>query len=438
VHKLGNYDTYRVAAFLEILVRQVDAQDVIRVLDQRIHESPDLSVADKVEVVQRLSARGEEPDLHWQLCLERIICSLSADQLPLFKFALDYDGDYRDLEQYVFHDISDTASRMRIIDHLTTVQEATVGLKVLSDVDDTIYANLADKRYPKKTLYPGVLELYDAIKREPFALNWIPVTTLTARPNPVGGTMEESGIRAIKEHTHGRLRPSALSGHFWSSTLGTIETLVRERREEVREGSNDTMNRLVDFATQLFDFEEHEKEIGLVKFLNFQQYADLYPEYRFVFFGDSGQADITTSEQMLTHQGLSRRVIAAFIHDLGAASSSPCFNQRNRQLQIGPNSSPEPGMILFRNYIQAAVCAYRYCDGLISATALARVTQAALREFLWIDFHDMQSRAVLLDEYSTDAEDVAKLLDTVAGGIHMYDAAAIRDQLSRNFQGDVW
>ena len=80
-------------------------------------------------------------DRREELRLERLLLSAALEDLHLFKFALEYDGDYKDLVEYGFHDIDDNACQARIIGHLRTTQPP-IGVKVLSDVDDTMYANL--------------------------------------------------------------------------------------------------------------------------------------------------------------------------------------------------------------------------------------------------------------------------------------------------------
>jgi len=159
-------------------------------LDKRIR-SATLSLADQIEVFKRLAPRAEDSrlgaktDERKELRMERLLLSVSQEDLPLFKFALEYDGDYKDLEEYIFHDIEKEQYQDRIIEYFRTTPHH-IGIKGLSDVDDTMYANLIDERYPrdskKKTLYPGVLEFYDSLKHEPFDLRAIPVTTLSARP----------------------------------------------------------------------------------------------------------------------------------------------------------------------------------------------------------------------------------------------------------------
>jgi hypothetical protein len=149
--------------------------------------------------------------------------SLPAVDLPLFKFMLEYDGDYKDVAEYVFHDIDKKEHQDRIIEHFKTGRRG-VGIKVLTHVDDTMYANLIDTRYPKKTLYPGVLEFYDSLKREPFDLTTIPVTTLTVRPSPAVGKFEECSIESLTKLTNGRLSQSSLSGELISGVAGSLGT----------------------------------------------------------------------------------------------------------------------------------------------------------------------------------------------------------------------
>ena len=49
-------------------------------------------------------------DRREELRLERLLLSVALKDLHLFKFALEYDGDYKDLVEYVFHDIDDNTT----------------------------------------------------------------------------------------------------------------------------------------------------------------------------------------------------------------------------------------------------------------------------------------------------------------------------------------
>jgi hypothetical protein len=349
--------------------------------------------------------------------------------LPAFKFALDYDSDYKDLEEYVFHDIDDDDSQRRLVDHfLEQARGVPIGVKLLTDVDDTIYANLVDDRYPKKTFYPGFLELYDAIKQEPFDVDWIPVTTLSARPNPVAGTLEEGSLQSLTAHTNGRLRPSGLSGKVVSSVLGTIETLSRDKRAAARSNPEAWWRGALGSVPALLpDFEHLEREIGRVKFNNFKRFAKVYPEYRFVFFGDSGQADALTAALMVADEHASSRVVTTFIHDLGETARSPSYQELDRKLV----DERPPRVIVFRNHIQAAVLAHAHYPELVSAAALARVTKTALTQIDSIEFPQQGRRNMLKAQYKEDALDAVAALENASISRHGEDIRAIREQLER-------
>ena len=113
-----------------------------------------LNLADKAAALAKLAAgvAGRRDELR----LERLILSVAAGDLSRFKFGLEYDLDYKDLEEYVFHDVDSEERQDRILAHLTSAP-ASRGIKVLSDVDDTMHANFLERRYGKGHLYPGVL-----------------------------------------------------------------------------------------------------------------------------------------------------------------------------------------------------------------------------------------------------------------------------------------
>jgi len=413
----GQFDPDRVKGFLSDFMnptghRFSHLEKRTQELDKRIR-SATLSLADKIEVFKRLAPRAEDSrlgaitDERKELRMERLLLSVAPKDLPSFKFDLEYDEDYKDLEEYIFHDIDKKEYQTRIVEYFQTTPQQ-IGIKVLSDVDDTMYANLIDERYPKKTLYPGVLEFYDSLKHEPFKLQAIPVTTLSARPNLIAGKLEEDSLKSLVEFTKGRLCPSALSGALVSSTAGTFETWLRAN---------------LDFLSDEIPHGQEDK-IGEVKFENFSRFSTVYPEYRYVFVGDSGQADALTAQLMVTKgstEGTSR-VVTTFIHNLKQSeddekSASPTFRNLPSDVLIGKTSATGRGVIVFRNYIDAAIVAYRHSatlEHLVTAEGLARITKAALDEFQDIDFQGKEGSGIKLrEQYRQDAEEAYKLLTMV-------------------------
>ena len=414
VSDYGELDKNRVEGFLRAFKRltlESSSEKRIQELDKRIREAG-LSLADKIESVKRLAPPGDGTGGRTELRLDRLILSVAPEELGLFKFALEYDGDDKDLVEYVFHDLDGEDSRNRVIKHFEKAP-APIGVKVLTDVDDTMFANLIEGRYPKhpkKTPYPGVLEFYDSLRHEPFEAIETPVTTLSARPNPIAFELERASLRSLVEITERRLRPSALSGKLVSSVLGSLQTVRRANETPLDMLSDDISH-------------GHEDEIGKVKFSNFTEYAQVYPEYAFVFVGDSGQADALTAQLMVTHYTTDQRsgVLATFIHDIrrsegdSKCASNSFQNLLQRQdLLVNETSTSGRGVIVFRNYIQAAVIAYVHSStlyGLITADELAAITKAALDQFIaingWASNEDLEK---LRSEYRQDAKRAYQLL----------------------------
>lgn len=55
-----------------------------------------------------------------------------------------------------------------------------------------------------------------------------------------------------------------------------------------------------------------------MKMENFTRFASLYPEFSFVFFGDSGQGDALLASKLLA--AFPGQVLGTFIHDVNPAS----------------------------------------------------------------------------------------------------------------------
>jgi hypothetical protein len=421
----GKFDPARVDRFVVDFERRTANNALLpslekrtQVLDERIR-SASLSLADKIAAFKILAPRRAATDERKELRTARLVLSIDPNDLALFKLALEYDGDYKDIEEYLFHDIDDEAYRNHILEHFRKAPRQG-GIKVLSDVDDTLYANLLDRRYPKKTLYPGVLAFYEALKHEPFTTLSTPVTFLSARPNPIAGKLEEDSLQNLMALTGRRLCPSALSGSIGSSTLGTLESVLRDKLDDA----------LHDAIP-----DGKEQEIGHIKFRNFSKFAEVYPEYRHVFIGDSGQADALTARLMLNGpEQTPAQVITTFIHDI--TRSSRAFNGLRAEDRITRASTHGRGVIVFRNYIDAAIIAHvhsRTLGDLVTADELARITREALAEFRTIPF-EAGTPAVtrLRNEYRQDAEEAHRLL-TTASPTSSPDVAVIRSLLDQGF-----
>lgn len=200
------------------------------------------------------------------------------EQLTRFKNLLNARTDVHDLEGLVFVDIHDPALRDEILAHIAT---EAVGVrpdkaKVLSDIDDTVFARLHDDRYPKGTLYPGVLATFDALDAGPTDAPFSTgdLTFVTARPRDVFGLVETSTRATLRRA--GISTASVLTGGFRS--LLTHDVMAAKKLQ------------------------------------NIAHYRLLFPEYRLVFLGDSGQGDIAVGEQLRALYP--DHVDAVLIHDV--------------------------------------------------------------------------------------------------------------------------
>lgn len=331
---------------LDHALRHVDAAELFASLDDRL-----LGPDHRTELRELISGRFEElsvPALANVLyglqaghtdgadeeAIARIFLNTHGLRLTELKNAVNDRPDHHDLEALVFSDIRDEGIRTAILEHIAA--EAT-GVhpgeaKVLCDIDDTVSAVLHDRRFPRGTVYPGVLPLLDALDRGPTdeAFSLGDLTFVTARPGDMLGLIEN--------HTRAALRRAGIASH--SVLTGTFAALT----------SHDLM--------------------AARKIANITHYHELYPEYRLLFIGDSGQGDVTVGE--LIREKFPYAVDAVLIHDV--VVSAP---------EVREKWAAE-GLEAFDTYVGAAGLLRR--RGLISSAAVQRVTEQALEaldEIVW-------------------------------------------------------
>lgn len=260
--------------------------------------------------------------------------------LTLLKRHIDRGEDHRDLAQLLFHDIDRGDYRKQILDHIQ--REARLHpcseVRIVTDLDDTIYCNWADKRFPAKTVYPGVLQLHQELRGD--------LVVLTGRVGDRAGFLERRyrqrlGILGVKELT-------ILTG-----------TLVHQ------------------FV---------HPWIFSKKWANLERHHRLFPEMRIVMFGDTGQADPEFLSKAARHYGV--QVAKALLHnvkELPQARRAVC---------------DQSGVSLFNTYVGAALQLYR--AQLLTAEKLERVMQAALLDLDKITFPAAAMRKARQEELSQD------------------------------------
>ena len=368
---------------LELVLARVGAVRLLDDLDDRVigpdngarllkllceDRLADLSIRTRAALVSALQAgrtcaRDED-------AIRRIFLGTRGAALTELKNAVDAGPpgakQHHDLQQLVFRDIDDDAVRQDILAHIQREAVPRRDLKILSDIDDTLYRNWIDPRYPaardpvtkKPYLYPGVRAFYRALDAA-FEPGDLPdLAFLTARPGDRAGVGEGITRRHLADVGFDRAR--VLTGD-----LGHIVT-----------------NEL----------------IAAKKFAGFVEYKRLFPEYRFVFCGDSGQGDAVAGREMMSHPG--GGMLAVFIHDVVSTDAD------------GRAGWLAHGVRFHDTWVGAALDAHAL--GLLDLASLGAIGAEAIEDMRAVPFEDAAQREARLSELRRDVDRVNALLP--AGG----------------------
>jgi len=265
-----------------------------------------LNVDSKAILVDALQKRGLRYNQNAANAVEDLFLSCKLRELTDLKNMTDMGGDYQNLFKLIYSDITNTVTRDKILSHFKTeaffmIEKnggTEIGLKVLSDIDDTLYSSGGkfpagcDKEYPKHQLYPGVLKFFAALDHESVdEENACNLVFLSARPH-----VYKDGSERHSYHLFNSLYKRKL--------MHVVPTLLPGK---LKQGL---------IATFLFPFIKTKawKAVGELKYKTFKQYCAMYPEYGYVFCGDDGQGDLLAGEMMMAEKNEEERVKAVFIH----------------------------------------------------------------------------------------------------------------------------
>lgn len=277
-----------------------------------------------------------------ELLVRDAFLALEGRDLTRFKSLLNAGQDHRDLEHLVFDIVDDDGIRADILEHIR-VQATGMrvpDLHVLSDIDDTLKCALHDDRYPRGTVYPGVVALYRALDAGHAADPESPgdLTFVTARP------MDPAGL--IEQHTRRGLGTLGLPPHAVLS--GTFTGL-----------------------------RSHDSMAG-AKLENFLRFRSLMPETHVVFLGDSGQGDVEVGRRMLAADPDAVRLV--LIHDV---VDTP---------QPERDALRAEGIVLVDTPVGGAIEAHAV--GLVSPSGLAAVATAAELDLAGIPWESSEQERV--------------------------------------------
>lgn len=359
------------AGELDRLVRRLDLGSLFESLDDHSFGGPqhytevcellstrrlgDLSLQARAALVDAFQ-RGSTDEVA-ERTLEALFRGTRGIELTRLKNAVDGGRDAQDLLKLFQHDLDDAERSARIKAHLAAEGAAVpaCGIKVLHDIDDTLFSSLKDDRWPSGVVYPGVLALEKELchgngDRETGG----ELVFLTARPDDRAHVVEEQ----------------------------TFATLARMG-----------VGPCTILAGGMLDFRSNEA-MAAGKRANFDAYRPLFPEYRFVFLGDSGQGDVIFGRGIRKdHPEL---VPLVLIHDVVATPAE-------KRAEIA-----QEGVIHVDTWLGGAVEART--RGLISEEGLARVAEATLADFGRVTFDDEAMRAARKAELLADLERANALL----------------------------
>ncbi len=325
----------------------------------------DLTVESRAKLIGTLQYHKTDA-LDEKTVLEVFLGTKGAD-LTKLKKAIDHGGDHRDLQNLVFHDIDDLQIRKELVDYLreqgaiARTKLKKVPVNVFSDIDDTFYRSLNDHRYPGNPVYPGVRQFYTELDK--------------------GGAPEED---ALGDLIFLSARPE--------DRAGVDEALVFKTLNE--KGVNDptiVLGNLVAGAS--FD----DELIAKVKFKDWKQYCELYPEYDSVLIGDSGQGDAIFGKDALDEPNTN--VKAVFIHRVTDIDDKNVKGKKRDAFE------DKKRIHYFHTYVGAATEAFKL--GLITKDGLKRAAAAAEDELKKVPFTSDTQR----DERKKQLDDDLKAME---------------------------
>lgn len=362
-------------------------------------------IVEKAIFVDALMKMGLKWRRRQQATVKDIILGLHGKDATTFKNLIDSGGDYHNLYKLVFVDISSKQIRREIRRHLASQGQMLrkaggkprpVGIKILSDVDDTLHCSGGkwpagcDKSLPKHTVYPGALELYKSLDssydpKEP-SCNLI---FMSARPHFYKSATEDHSyhrFQALVEEDRMHTMPTLLPGELWRSVWAAVMQPCRKTRAWRR--------------------------VGRFKHRTFRNFAQLYPEYDYVFCGDDGQGDLLAGQMMVCDAGDLQDAEGSDSEEEteGSAESVPSAETFGDDLPkphvravLIHHVMPEEGVLaleppekrgqawrehlrrrhlyFFETYVGAAAALYDADAGLISAKCLREVADDAARNF---------------------------------------------------------
>jgi hypothetical protein len=286
-----------------------------------IERVADLSVDAKKKVCLGLSPRLPR-DLKM---FKSILCGTAGNELSELKLFID-----NNLTRY---SLGDVLSKMNLVDGFDCLEHFAdeaenlsfekEQVRLISDIDDTIICNLLDYKYPRGTLYPGALPFVSSVSPQGAVF-------LTARP------------KSLRLMTRRSLNTHGIDTSSSTVLFGSLSKILSK------------------------------SAMASKKLESYTLYRRLYPEFSWVFLGDSGQGDIELAQNIMKYDKKPPKLV--LIHDIVLRNLSYKISlEQRKDLQ-------NQGIIVFDNYITAAKLANSH--GIISESEKSLIIQSVLDSFV--------------------------------------------------------
>ena len=297
-----------------------------RLLDWAVARLPKLDPGAQASWLPAFTGIGDEG----RQAIVAVMRAATGDGLRRLLDAVDARGDHRDLAWIVFDHLG-AEQREAVLAHIRAQAAGwTPGVRLICDVDDTLFASVNEPVYPGGAMYPGALAF---LARCGQTRGSRPITILTARPEGQGGLLED------------RLRRELTARGVATATVLSGRTLWLLGHEAMATG----------------------------KAINLAHFMELHPADRFVLVGDSGQGDVVLARQALA--AWPGRILAVFIH---------LVNPSLATLKSGELDAPDARIVFFSTYVEAARAAVAL--GLLAPADVAAVIAEARGELGGIAF----------------------------------------------------
>mmetsp|Transcript_13845 Transcript_13845/g.27874 ORF Transcript_13845/g.27874 Transcript_13845/m.27874 type:complete len:1176 (-) Transcript_13845:114-3641(-) len=339
-----------------------------------------LTVVSRVIILhslQLLKLRANPQAEHW---VRNIILNTHQDDLSELKTLMDSKGDYFCMPKLVFDDIKSETVRQDILRHIrkeAAVQQTYIQIgkkrsknsdpmqwrKVLSDVDDTLYCSGGmypagvDRKYARKTVYPGVLAFYRELDLGVNGPEEWPddrvgnLVFLSARPHLYKDMSEKANYAKFE-----KLRALSVDGRKGMHTMPSLLA------GDLSSGSE-------------YIVKNNFEPLARKKFDNFRRFVSIYPEFQHIFVADNGQGDVRAGELMF--DSFPYEFEALFVHIVTDLDKTyGYFPERWREKEFAP--------YFFRTYPEAALKAASRATPMIRVKGLQRICADAAKDFVQI------------------------------------------------------